>query len=175
MNSNQMAILTGSYHKRSVGPEGKDAPLAGYVKYATDTSVDMVDSKDLVFVDVPNEMVHCVYVNDDAYSQCNYPIKILSAAFEDIHVVESVLTTHNFEVLMNEGFLKDLLSADKAKFVKDWIKAKTNHLQAQQPVNATPFYTEEARAVNAIKVNKERDDGITQIANGATYPKAETT
>lgn len=133
MLKNHIDVFKDSYYKKSVGPDGVTAQtLAGYMKLTTDSNVDMCTGKDLVLIDGDNELVHCVFVNDDHYTQEKYPVKMISTSFEHIHAVEAVFTRNNFELLMSEGFLKDLVDGPKKAFITDWLDRL--NIQVNKPI-----------------------------------------
>lgn len=164
MDANQIKILRECYQSESTGVNGEKDTLGRYLKYVTDVDATMTTTRDLVFVDMDNQMVHCAFVNDDQYSQANYPVKVITAPFEHIHAMESILTKENFMKLVNEGFLMGLTNDTQKEFIKKWVERI--NIQAQQAVRATPFFPSTAKVVDMPNNEIDRDDGITGITNG---------
>lgn len=168
MNTNQIKTLNDSYKKESTRPDGSKSTLGEYMRFITDCNLEFVSSKDMVLCDDANEMVHCVCVNEDAYSQANFPVKIISSPYEDIHAVETIMSRENFEAFLNEGFFSNTnnWSDDKKEFMKKW--AKGLKIQAQQLPYSTPFHTDTAGVVSMPNMPHVRNDGITTINSGVS-------
>lgn len=164
MNANQVKLLRDCYHSESTGVNGVKDTLGRYLKYVTDVDATMTTTRDLVFVDIANELVHCAFVNNDQYSQANYPVKVISAPFEHIHAMESILTKENFMKLVDEGFLMGLTNDTQKEFIKKWVNQI--NIQAQQAVRATPFFPSTAKVIDTPNNEINRDDGIKGIENG---------
>lgn len=168
MNTNQIKTLNDSYKKESTRPDGTKSTLGEYMRFITDCNLEFVSSKDMVLCDDANEMVHCVCVNEDAYSQANFPVKIISSPYEDIHAVETIMSRENFEAFLNEGFFSNTngWSDAKKEFMKKW--ANGLKIQAQQLPYATPFHTDTAGVVSMPNMPHIRNDGITTITSGVS-------
>lgn len=139
MTAEQLAPIKNSYLSESVDQFGRKCTLCGYMKISLDGGIDIITSKDLVIFDDDNNVVHAICINDDMRSQCTYPIKIISSDYSMIQQVEGILSQQNFEAFLTDGFLTDLLSANKTAAIVDWTREIKN--QAQQPVRGT-YYKE---------------------------------
>lgn len=168
MNVNQIKILNDSYKKEATRPDGSKSTLGEYMRFITDCNIEFVSSKDMVLCDDANEMVHCICVNEDAYSQANFPVKIISSPYEDIHAIETIMSKDNFEKFLNEGFFSNTTGWSDAKkeFMKKWISGLK--IQAQQLPYPTPFYTDTAGIESMPNMPNMRDDGITTITYGVS-------
>ena len=163
MNDNQIKILRDSYNVEAERPDGRKSTLGEYMRFITDCNLEFVSSKDMVLCDDTNSMVHCVCVNEDPHTQASFPAKIISAAYEDVHAVESIMSRENFEKFLNDGYFKDIegWSDAKKEFMLKWINGIK--IQAQQLPFATPYYTSQAGVVSMPNLPHNRDDGITSI------------
>ena len=97
MNVDQISTLRDSYMVESTRPDGRKSTTGEYMRFITDCNIEFVTSKDLVVTDDAKEMVHCVCLNEDVYSQADFPVKIISAPYEDIHSIETIMSRENFE------------------------------------------------------------------------------
>lgn len=165
MNANQIQVLKSSYNKQANRPDGNKGTTGEYMRFITDCNLEFVTSKDMVVTDDDNGMLHCVCLNEDVYTQASFPVKIISAPYEDIHAVEAVMSRENFEKFMNEGFLSGI-SKQKKDFMIKWFR--DIDMQKQQPNKATPYYTQKPTVLNIADNTITRDDGITKISAPAS-------
>lgn len=168
MNANQVKILNDSYKKEATRPDGSKSTLGEYMRFITDCNLEFVSSKDMVLCDDTNEAIHCVCLNEDAYSQANFPVKIITAPYEDIHAIETIMSKDNFEKFLDEGFFSNTTgwSDEKKEFMKKWVKGLK--IQAQQLPYATPFHTDTAGVVSMPNMPNVRNDGVTTITSGVS-------
>ena len=168
MNVNQIKTLNDSYKKEATRPDGSKSTLGEYMRFITDCNLEFVSSKDMVLCDDANEAVHCVCLNEDVYSQANFPVKIITAPYEDIHAIETIMSRENFEAFLDEGFFSNTndWSDYKKEFMKKW--AKGLKIQAQQLPYATPFHTDTAGIVSMPSMPHVRNDGVTTITSGVS-------
>lgn len=150
MNLNHIKMLYESYMAESTRPDGSKCTTGEYMRFITDCNLEFVTSKDMVIMDDANEAVHCVCYNEDGFSQSTFPIKIISAPYEDIHSVETIMTPENFEKFLNDGFFKDIpgFSADKKNFMVKWSKGIKNKAQKTPPQHSAPYYKDYATTVS---------------------------
>lgn len=135
-------LLKEAYMVESTRPDGSKSTVGEYMRFVTDCNLEMVTSKDMVLFDDTNQAVHCVCYNEDGMSQPNFPVKIISAPYEDIHTVETIMSKKNFEKFLSDGFFNNLpdFNDEKKKFMLNWangiatIKQKSPH--------HTPVYTD---------------------------------
>ena len=168
MTSDQIKLLKESYYKKTKTPDGsRDTTLGEYTKFCLDGGIEFVSGKDIVVYDDANEMLHCMCLNSDAITQANFPIKVISSSYEWVQQVESILSRNNFETLLNEGFLSSILSDSQKEFIKKWAKT-IGKIQAQQPSDAEPYYTQEPTVIPMYTKSLKRDDGITYPTPPAT-------
>lgn len=171
MNEAQVKLLKDSYMKKATRPNGTNGTSGEYMRFITDCNLEFVTSKDMVIADDTNGLVHCVCLNEDVLTQGTYPVKIISAPYEDIHAIEAVMSRENFEKFLDEGFLSNL-SVDKKNFMIKWFRKIP--MQRQQASKATPYYTQKPSILNMVDNAITRDDGVTEISAPATlnYDKA---
>ena len=168
MTSDQIKLLKESYYKKTKTPDGsRDTTLGEYTKFCLDGGIEFVSGKDIVVYDDANEMLHCMCLNSDAVSQANFPIKVISSSYEWVQQVEAILSRNNFETLLDEGFLSSILSDSQKEFIKKWAKT-IGRIQAQQPSDAEPYYTQEPTVIPMYTRSLKRDDGITYPTPPAT-------
>lgn len=155
MKKEQIALLKESYLKEATRPDGRKSTLGEYIKFCLDGGIDFVTSKDLVVFDDANEMLHCVCMNEDMRSQSDFPIKVISSAYEIVQQMETVMSSKNFEEFLNTGFLAGTISDDKKNFMLEW--AKTINNQALQPMDAEPAWDNDVKIIPkaASKIEKE--------------------
>lgn len=165
MNTEQVNALKNSYFVESNRPDGKKGTVGEYMRFVTDCNLEFVTSKDMVVTDDKNSMVHCVCLNEDVLTQASFPVKIISAAYEDIHAIEAIMSPENFEKFLQNGFLKDI-SVNKKKYMVKWFRDIP--MQKQQTNKATPYYEQKPAILNMVDNSITRDDGITGIAAPAT-------
>ena len=165
MNANQIQVLKESYNKPSTRPDGKTGTTGEYMRFITDCNIEFVTSKDMVITDDPNGMVHCVCLNEDVQTQGMFPVKIISAAYEDIHAIEAVLSRENFEKFINDGFMNNI-SDDRKRFMIKWFRDV--QMQRQQPSKATPYYSQKPSILNMVDNVVPRSDDIKAISVPAT-------
>lgn len=172
MKANQINALKDTYMTEVEKRDGTKTTLGAYMDYFFENGTSFVTSKDAVVVDEANEMIHCISMNPDGNSQCDYPIKIMSAEFLALQQVSSVLTYENFDKVIDEGFLKTLLSPEKADFLKKWARKIKNH--AQQPMEAEPFFKPENEPVLGTKpyTMKDREEFVPKTCVRDTSGKA---
>lgn len=167
MNANQVNTLKNSYNKKATRPDGKDGTTGEYMRFITDCNLEFVTSKDMVVTDDNNGMVHCVCLNEDVQTQGSFPVKIISAPYEDIHAIEAIMSQQNFERFLDEGFFKDIGLSDKKKeFMIKWTRGI--QMQKQRASKATPYYTQKPTILNMVDNTIARADGIETITDPAT-------
>lgn len=156
MNVNHIKMLYESYMAESTRPDGSKCTTGEYMRFVTDCNLEFVTSKDMVIMDDANEAVHCVCYNEDGFSQSAFPIKIISAPYEDIHSVETIMSPENFEKFLNDGFFKNIpgFSADKKNFMLKWSKGIKNKAQKTPPQHSAPYYKDSPVITS---VNSEED------------------
>lgn len=165
MNADQVKILKESYFTESTRPDGKKGTVGEYMRFVTDCNLEFVTSKDMVTTDDTNGLVHCVCLNEDVQTQASFPVKIISAAYEDIHAIEAIMSPENFEKFLQTGFLKDI-SVDRKNFMLKWFR--NIPMQKQQSNKATPYYSQKPTILNMVDSSITRDDGVTTIEAPAT-------
>ena len=171
MNTNQVNILKNSYFAESVKPDGNKTTLGEYMRFITDCNLEFVSSKDMVMTDDKNGMVHCVCLNEDVNTQASFPVKIISAPYEDIHAIEAVMSIDNFAKFLEGGFLNDIgISVDKKNYMIKWFR--NIPMQRQQPNKATPYYTSKPTILNMVDGTISRDDGVDKVSAPATLAMA---
>ena len=139
MLSDQIKLLMAAYMQESTRPDGRKSTLSEYMRYILDGGIDIITSKDCVVIDEENQLIHGVFINDDMRSQASFPIKVMSADFGIIQEVEALFSQANFETFLESGFFKSL-SEEKKKFLIDYTRSISNKLQAQQSLEAEPYF-----------------------------------
>ena len=162
MNVDQISTLRDSYMVESTRPDGRKSTTGEYMRFITDCNIEFVTSKDLVVTDDAKEMVHCVCLNEDVYSQADFPVKIISAPYEDIHSIETIMSRENFEKFLNSGFFNQIseFSTSKKEFMLKW--AKGIKIQAQQESKVNPYYSQEPTIIPMGRKYLNRNDGIVE-------------
>lgn len=165
MNAVHVKILRDSYMAKSVTGNSTQAE---YMRFITDCNLEFVTSKDFVVADDTNGIVHCICLNEDMVTQADYPVKVISAAYEDIHAIEAVMSQANFEEFLKSGFLNNVegFSNVKRELLMKW--SRDIKIQAQQATRATPYYTQEPTIVPMGTNTIIRDDGVTTIRSPAS-------
>lgn len=166
MEASHISVLKESYMKEAVRPDGRKSTLGEYMRFITDNNLEFVTSKDMVFTDDENSILHCVCLNEDMVSQADFPVKIISAAYGDIHAVEAIMSRTNFKKFLDEGFLSGLMKASQKDFMIKWID--NINIQAQQPSKATPYYTQKPDIISMPNKIMPRDDGVIQPTSPAS-------
>lgn len=156
MTKDQVMTIRDSYMVEAVRPDGKKSTRGEYVRICLDGGIDLVTSKDLVVFDDDNEVVHAVCVNEDMRSQASYPVKIISAEYSVIQQIETIMSQKNFESFLNDGFLN--LSDAKKKAMLKWTRAIRN--QAQQPIDAEPYFNSNPTIIPMADSIIHRDDRV---------------
>ena len=167
MKLSQISLMKDSYMKKTSNPiTGKPGTAGAYMRLCLDGGIDFVTSKDLCIFDDGNELVHCISINDTYQSQASYPVKIMSADYEIIQQIETIMSQVEFEKLLDEGFLSSLVSEDQKDFIKRWSKDIRN--QAVQPMRPTPYYPQKPAVIPMPNKVLKRHDGIETQLTPAT-------
>lgn len=154
MTLKQLTMLRNSYMKESTRPDGRRSTLGEYMRIILDSGIEVVTSKDLVVFDDENEILHAVCINDDMRIQCDFPVKIISSDYSMIQQVESVMSQRNFETLLKDGYMADILSEEKSKAMIKWTRGITN--QAQQPLDSEPYFNTNPKVIPMAASKIER-------------------
>lgn len=149
MTLEQIKMLKESYMTEANRPDGSKSTTGEYMRFITDCNIEFFTSKDMVLMDDTNQAVHCVCYNEDAHSQSAFPVKIITAPYEDIHAVEAIMSQKNFEAFLEKGFFNNIegFSVDKKNFMLQWSKSIVN--KAQVSPHHIPFYSENKTPVVA--------------------------
>ena len=166
MNVDHIKLLRESYMTEATNPDGRKTTTGEYMRFITDCNLEFVTSKDLVITDDDNGIVHCICLNEDMVTQASFPVKVISAAYEDIHAVEAIISKDNFENFINNGYLSDIINDKKKEFILRWCN--NIKIQSQQPVRATPYYTQTPTVHSLRNTGIKRHDGITNQSSPAT-------
>lgn len=144
MTLDQIKMLKESYMVESTRPDGSKSTAGEYMRFVTDCNLEFVTSKDMVLLDDTNQIVHCVCYNEDGHSQSTFPIKIISAPYEDIHAVETIMSQKNFENFLENGYFKQIpdFSDEKKKFMLNWAKGIVNKAQKTPSQYEVPYYSD---------------------------------
>ena len=165
MNSEQIKLFKDSYSVEATKPNGKCSTLSEYIRFCLDGNVEMVTSKDCVVYDDTNSLLHCICRNDDAKSQADFPVKVISADFSMVQQVEGIMSIENFEKLLNNGFLAEVTSDEQKAFLLAFAKHYKVH--ALQPMDADPYYAfnPELSPMHNNVITNPAASGSTSIAN----------
>jgi len=159
MDAKQIQLLKETHMQEVEKEDGTKTTLGAYMRFCLDGGIDFVTSKDLVVFDDANNMLHCVAVNEDGKSQCNYPVKVISTDYGIVQQVESIYSQKDFEKALNSGFLKDVVSEEKRNAMLAWSRNIRN--QAIQPSRPTPYYTIDPTIIPMGNTSMPRVDGLT--------------
>ena len=139
-----------------------------YIRIVLDGGIEFNTQLDFVTFDDDNELLHIICANDDPYSQYDFPFKIMSAPYEIIFVIESIVTNDNLDDILNDSFLGNVISDERKAFIREWMPSTNNAVHKANPMDADPYYTQNARTEhNGTKIIN-RDDGIKIATNFAT-------
>ena len=158
MDAKQIQLLKET-HMKETERDGKTTTLGAYMRFCLDGGIDFVTSKDMVIFDDSNNMLHCVAVNEDGRSQCDYPVKVISTDYGIVQQVESIYSQKDFENALNNGFLKDVVSEEKRNAMLAWSRNIRN--QAIQPSRPTPYYTIDPTIIPMGNTSMPRIDSAT--------------
>ena len=160
MTPEQIKLIVEAYLKAANRPDGRASTISEYIRYILDGDIDLVTSKDCVILDEEKQLIHAIFVNEDMNAQASFPIKVLSTDFSIIQKIEGVFSQENFEKFLNEGFLADLLSEEKKKFIIEYTRARSNQMQAQQPREAEPFFKTNPTVIPMPHKRIEREEYV---------------
>lgn len=160
MTPEQIKLIVEAYLKAANRPDGRASTISEYIRYILDGDIDLVTSKDCVILDEEKQLIHAIFVNEDMTAQASFPIKVLSTDYSIIQKIEGVFSQENFEKFLNEGFLADLLSDEKKKFIVDYTRARSNKMQAQQPREAEPFFNTNPTIIPMPHKRIEREEYV---------------
>ena len=167
MTLDQINLLKESYMKEATRPDGRKSTLGEYMRIRLDGDIDFVTSKDFVFFDEANELLHCICINDDARSQANFPVKIMSSEFGIVQQVETVMSTQNFKKFLNDGYISSLADGEKKEFLLKWIDGINNH--ALEPMDPDPAYDTNPTILPLPTLPKKREDLVTNPSAHVTH------
>lgn len=155
MTLEQIKMLKESYMVESTRPDGSKSTTGEYMRFITDCNIEFITSKDMVLIDDTNQAVHCVCYNEDGFSQSTFPVKIITAPYEDIHVVEAIMSKDNFKKFLENGFFKNIegFSTDKKNFMLKWVDSIKTHAQKTPPQHTQPYYVD-----NKVEVEEDNTE-----------------
>lgn len=160
MTPEQIKLIVEAYLKAANRPDGRASTISEYIRYILDGDIDLVTSKDCVILDEERQLIHAIFINEDMNAQASFPIKVLSTDLSIIQKIEGVFSQENFEKFLNEGFLADLLSEEKKKFIIEYTRARSNNMQAQQPREAEPFFKSNPTVIPMPHKRIEREEYV---------------
>lgn len=158
MTLDQLKLIRDSYMVEAKRPDGRKSTRGEYMKLSLDGGIDLVTSKDLVVFDDVNEIVHAVCINEDMRSQSSFPVKIISSEYAMIQQVECIMSQKNFEDFLSEGFLNGTISEEKKNAMITWTRHIRN--QAQQPLEAEPYFNTNPTVIPMADSVIKRDDAV---------------
>lgn len=157
MEAKQIELLKKSHMAPTVDSNGNTVTAGGYVRFCLDGGIDLVTSKEFVEFDDANNLMHCVCMNEDYRSQCDYPIKVISADYGVVQQVESIYSQKNFENFLKTGFLSTLSKEKKEKLI-EWSHSIRN--QALKIDKPKPYYKNMPQSNQSGTEVAPRFDGI---------------
>lgn len=160
MELDRVKLLREAYMQEATRPNGTKSTLGEYMRLCLDGGLDLVTSKDLVVFDDDNEMAHAVCINEDMKSQATYPVKIISTEYAIIQQIETIMSQENFEKFLENGFF-NISEAKKEAMIK-WTRGIKN--QAQQPMEAEPYFNTNPTIIPMAHSKKERESIIVPTA-----------
>lgn len=170
MTLDQFKSLKDSYLARAKRPDGRESTRGEYIRLCLDGGVDLVTSKDLVVFDDEHQIVHAVCINEDMRSQSSFPVKIISSEYAIIQQVETIMSQQNFEDFLKEGYMKDILSDAKKEAMIKWTRNIKN--QAQQPMEAEPYFNSSPKVIpkaeSMIKREDHQNEAVTEVKESDT-------
>lgn len=152
--------------KHTIDPNRK-ATRGEYIRIVLDSGIEFNTQTDFVIFDDDNELLHIICANDDPLSQYDWPFKIMSAPYDIIFVIESIMSKTNLDDILNDSFLGNVINDEKKKFIRTWMDS-SNTLHKPYPMDADPYYTQNPKSIpNGTKIIS-RDDGIKIASSPAT-------
>lgn len=139
-----------------------------YIRIILDGGIEFNTQTDFVIFDDDNEMIHIICNNDDPLSQFDWPFKIMSAPYEIVFTIESIVSKANLIDILDDSFLGDIINDKKKEFIKKWAEGTNNH--KAYPMDADPYYVENPKIIsNGTKIIP-RDDGkvMTNVTSKAS-------
>ena len=171
MQLEQIVMFRDTYLQEATKPDGKKSTLAEYIKFSLDGGVDVVTSKDCVIFDDENQMLHAICINEDMRSQYNFPVKVISSEYAMVQQLEAILSTANFKKYLDAGYISSMISEEKKEFLLDFVKNINN--QAQQPLEAEPYFNKNPKIIPKPTTSIEREKYTPSVAsinrNGQEY------
>ena len=119
MTLEQITLLKESFMKEVTNADGSKSTLGAYFRICLDGGIDFITSKDCILFDDDNTMLYAIGLNEDAKSQKAYPAKIMTASYEIVQQIETVMSYNNFKQFVDDN----TIATDAQKeFLKKMIK-----------------------------------------------------
>lgn len=163
MTSEQIKVLKETYMTEATKPNGNPGTLGEYMRFLLDGGIDFVTSKDFVVFDDSNELLHCICVNDQAVSQADFPVKVISSEYAMVQQVETIMSRKNFEDFLNSGYISGMISNEKKEFMLKWSQENIRN-QALQPMDPEPAYKDNTKVIPMHATKLEREDYVSSSA-----------
>lgn len=166
MTLEQIKMLKESYMVEATRPDGTKGTTGEYMRFITDCNIEFVTSKDMVLIDDANQAVHCVCYNEDGFSQSSFPVKIITAPYEDIHAIEAIMSKENFKAFLENGFFNNIegFSIDKKNFMLKWANNIQNQAQKTPSQHRAPYYVNSKKPT--VSIVSDLEGLVTAIAEG---------
>ena len=171
MTKAELSKIRQSYLTQVDNPDGTKRTLGAYIRLCLDGGLQLVTTLDMIVFDDTNETVHAVCVNEDGKSQANYPVKIISANYDMIQQVETVMSKADFAQFLSEGFIKDVASEAQIAYMEEW--AGTVRIHAQQPMEAEPYFNTNPTIISKESTRIPRDDELSEEEPDPEEPEIE--
>lgn len=144
--------------KHPIDPSRR-ATRGEYIRIVLDSSIEFNTQTDFVIFDDDNELIHIICANDDPLSQFDWPFKIMSASYDIVFVIESIMSKTNLDDILDDSFLGNVINDEKKEFIRTWMNA-SNNLHKPYPMDADPYYTQNPQSNHQGTKIIPREDGI---------------
>ena len=139
-----------------------------YIRIILDGGIEFNTQTDFVIFDDEHEMLHIICANDDPYSQFDWPFKIMSASYNIVFVIESILSKDNLNDVFDDSFLGNVIGDERKKIIRTWMDSSNNAIHKAYPMDADPYYTQNPKTIHNGTVIIPRDDGIKRESSTAS-------
>lgn len=139
-----------------------------YIRIVLDGGIEFNTQTDFVIFDDEHEMLHIICANDDPYSQFDWPFKIMSASYNIVFVIESILSKDNLNDVFDDSFLGNVIGDERKKIIRTWMDSSNNAIHKAYPMDADPYYTQNPKTIHNGTTIIPRDDGIKRASSTAS-------
>ena len=110
-----------------------------YVRVICDGGLEFVTSKETLVFDDANEVLYAIDINDDILGQQKYPARVLTAPYEIIFHIESILTLDQLKQYMDNGSISTAITEEQKQAVIKNIQGLVNKFPRENYANASGY------------------------------------